>query len=120
MKPYGVWPVISPFNFPFMLANGMASGALITGNTVILKPTSATPLTGLMLYRVYRDAGVPAGAVNFVTGPGSNYENEFTGNRHVAGIAFTGSMDVGMGLYHEFQRGGCIKPVVMESEARTQ
>ena len=48
MKPYGVWPVISPFNFPFMLANGMASGALITGNTVILKPTSASPLTGLM------------------------------------------------------------------------
>ncbi|MGA2198326.1 MAG: aldehyde dehydrogenase family protein [Nitrososphaerales archaeon] len=114
MKPYGVWPVISPFNFPFMLANGMASGALITGNTVILKPTSAAPLTGLMLYRVYRDAGVPAGAVNFVTGPGSNYENEFTGNRHVAGIAFTGSMDVGMRLYHEFQRGACIKPVVME------
>ena len=39
-KPLGVWPVISPFNFPFMLANGMATGALLTGNTVILKPTS--------------------------------------------------------------------------------
>ncbi len=78
MKPYGVWPVISPFNFPFMLANGMASGALITGNTVVLKPTSAAPLTGLMLYHAYRDAGVPAGAVNFVTGPGANYEKEFT------------------------------------------
>ncbi len=61
MKPYGVWPVISPFNFPFMLANGMASGALITGNTVILKPTSAAPLTGLMLYRVYRERGGPGG-----------------------------------------------------------
>jgi 1-pyrroline-5-carboxylate dehydrogenase len=114
MKPYGVWPVISPFNFPFMLANGMASGALITGNTVILKPTSASPLTGLMLYRVYRDAGVPAGAVNFVTGPGANYENEFTKNRHVAGIAFTGSMDVGMRLFREFEKGSCVKPVVME------
>ena len=57
MKPYGVWPVISPFNFPFMLANGMASGALITGNTVVLKPTSAAPLTGLMLYRAYRGRG---------------------------------------------------------------
>ena len=61
MKPYGVWPVISPFNFPFMLANGMASGALITGNTVVMKPTSAAPLTGLMLYRIYRDAGVLRG-----------------------------------------------------------
>ena len=114
MKPYGVWPVISPFNFPFMLANGMASGALITGNTVVLKPTSAAPLTGLMLYRVYRDAGVPAGAVNFVTGPGSNYEDEFTKNRHVSGIAFTGSMDVGMRLFREFEKGSCVKPVVME------
>ena len=115
MKPYGVWPVISPFNFPFMLANGMASGALITGNTVILKPTSAAPLTGLMLYQVYRDAGVPAGVVNFVTGPGSNYEEEFTTNPHVGGLAFTGSMDVGMRLFHEFQQSQpCIKPVVME------
>ena len=115
MKPYGVWPVISPFNFPFMLANGMASGALITGNTVVLKPTSAAALTGLMLYRVYRDAGVPAGAVNFVTGPGANFEKEFTRNPKVGGLAFTGSMVVGMRLYHEFERAQpYIKPVVME------
>jgi 1-pyrroline-5-carboxylate dehydrogenase len=114
MKPYGVWPVVSPFNFPLMLANGMASGALITGNTVVLKPTSAAPLTGLLLYRAYRDAGVPAGAVNFVTGPGANYEEEFTGNRHVAGLAFTGSMDVGMRLFRAFEQGRWVKPVVME------
>ncbi|MDA4137086.1 MAG: aldehyde dehydrogenase family protein [Thaumarchaeota archaeon] len=115
MKPYGVWPVVSPFNFPFMLANGMASGALITGNTVILKPTSAAPLTGLMLYDAYRDGGVPAGAVNFVTGPGSNYEKEFTRDARVGGIAFTGSMSVGLRLYHEFEHSQpCIKPVVME------
>lgn len=114
MKPYGVWPVISPFNFPFMLANGMASGALITGNTVVLKPTSAAPLTGLMLYRAYRDAGVPAGAVNFVTGPGADYEGEFTKNKRVAGLAFTGSMDVGMRLYHGLEQGPWVKPVVME------
>ncbi|MDG6925825.1 MAG: aldehyde dehydrogenase family protein [Nitrososphaerota archaeon] len=115
MKPYGVWPVVSPFNFPFMLANGMSSGALITGNTVVLKPTSAAPLTALMLYNSYRDAGVPAGAVNFVTGPGANYEKEFTRDHRVGGIAFTGSMDVGMRLYREFQENQpCIKPVVME------
>lgn len=115
MKPYGVWPVVSPFNFPFMLANGMASGALITGNTVVMKPTSAAPLTGLMLYQAYRDGGVPAGAINFVTGPGANYEKEFTHNRRVGGIAFTGSLDIGMRLYHEFESSQpCIKPVVME------
>ncbi len=114
-KPLGVWPVISPFNFPFMLANGMASGALLTGNTVILKPTSEAPLTGLMLYKVYRDAGVPPGAVNFVTGPGPNFSSEFTENHDVAGIAFTGSMVVGLELYHEFlSHQPYVKPVMLE------
>ena len=116
MKPYGVWPVISPFNFPFMLANGMASGALIPGNTVVLKPTSAAPLTGLMLYQVYRDAGVPAGAVNFVTGPGSNFEEEFTKNPDVGRDrlhGLDGRRDER--CIHEFQHSQpCIKPVVME------
>ena len=101
-KPLGVWPVISPFNFPFMLASGMALGALITGNSTILKPTSEAPLTGLLLYEVYREAGVPAGVVNFVTGPGGNFEDEFVSNADVAGIAFTGSRDVGMRLYRRF------------------
>ncbi|MDG6902981.1 MAG: aldehyde dehydrogenase family protein, partial [Nitrososphaerota archaeon] len=96
LKPHGVWPIISPFNFPFMLANGMAMGALMTGNSVILKPTSAAPLTGLMLYQLYIDSGVPAGAVNYVTGPGENFEDEFVSNQDVDGIAFTGSRDVGM------------------------
>jgi 1-pyrroline-5-carboxylate dehydrogenase len=114
-KPLGVWPVISPFNFPFMLANGMATGALLTGNTVILKPTSEAPLTGLMLYKVYRDAGVPAGAVNFVTGAGPNFSSEFTENRDVAGITFTGSRAVGLSLYNEFlTHQPYVKPVLME------
>ena len=114
-KPLGVWPVISPFNFPFMLANGMATGALLTGNTVILKPTSEAPLTGLMLYKVYRDAGVPQGAVNFVTGPGPNFSSEFTENPDVAGITFTGSKVVGMGLYREFlTHQPYVKPVLLE------
>ena len=114
-KPMGVWPVISPFNFPFMLANGMASGALITGNSVILKPTSEAPLTGLLLYKVYRDAGVPAGAVNYVTGPGSAFEIEFTSNPSVAGIAFTGSRDVGLQLFRGFlYKQQYPKPMVLE------
>jgi 1-pyrroline-5-carboxylate dehydrogenase len=114
-KPYGVWVVISPFNFPFMLANSMALGALITGNTIVLKPTSEAPLSGLMLYRIYRDAGLPAGAVNYVTGPGANFEEEFTTNPDVAGIAFTGSRDVGMRLYRRFLTSQPYpKPVVVE------
>src|SRR5208283_3213733 len=114
-KPFGVWPVISPFNFPFMLANGMALGALLTGNTIILKPTSEAPLTGLMLYRVFKDAGIPGGAINYVTGPGSNFEREFVSNRDVAGIAFTGSRSVGMTLYQEFlTQQPYPKPIVLE------
>ncbi len=114
-KPLGVWPVISPFNFPFMLANGMTLGALITGNAVILKPTSEAPLTGLMLYNVFHEAGVPSGAINYVTGPGANFEEEFTTNPDVAGIAFTGSKEVGMRLYHKFLSSQpYFKPVVME------
>lgn len=114
-KPLGVWPVISPFNFPFMLASGMALGALITGNSIILKPTSAAPLTGLMLYEVFRDGGVPEGAVNYVTGPGGNFEDEFVTNPDVAGIAFTGSRDVGMRLYRRFLSGQPYpKPILLE------
>lgn len=114
-KPFGVWPVISPFNFPFMLANGMALGALLTGNTVILKPTSEAPLTGLMLYNVFKDAGVLEGAINYITGPGPNFEAEFVSNKDVAGIAFTGSRDVGMRLHREFlTQQPYPKPMVLE------
>ena len=114
-KPYGVWVVISPFNFPFMLANGMALGALITGNTIVLKPTSEAPLTGLMLYRIYHDAGVPNGVVNYVTGPGPEFEEEFTSNPDIAGIAFTGSRDVGLRLHRKFVANQPYpKPMVLE------
>ena len=115
LKPHGVWPVISPFNFPFMLANGMAMGALLTGNSVILKPTSEAPLTGLMLYRLYSDAGVTPGAVNYVTGPGSNFEDEFVSSPDVDGIAFTGSRDVGMRLFRRFHtEQEYPKPILLE------
>jgi 1-pyrroline-5-carboxylate dehydrogenase len=114
-KPYGVWPVISPFNFPFMLASGMALGALITGNSIVLKPTSSSPLSGLMLYEVFRDGGVPMGVVNYVTGPGGNFEEEFSSNPDVAGVAFTGSRDVGMRLYRKFLTGQPYpKPMLLE------
>ena len=114
-KPHGVWPVISPFNFPFMLGNGMALGALITGNSVVLKPTSEAPMTGLMLYHLYVDSGVPPGTVNFVTGPGGNFEDEFVSNPDVAGIAFTGSKDVGMRLFRRFHTEQLYpKPILLE------
>ena len=63
LRPYGVWAVISPFNFPMALAGGPSSGALVAGNTVVFKPAHQGALLGCKLYEVYRDAGVPAGRV---------------------------------------------------------
>lgn len=102
LRPFGAWAVISPFNFPLALATTMIAGALTTGNTVVFKPTSEAPFTGLKLYEVLVEAGVPGGVINFVTGPGSSFGAEFASNPLVAGIAFTGSRDVGTQLYKEF------------------
>ena len=70
LRPFGVWAVLAPFNFPHALSAGMSSGALVAGNTVVFKPASATPLAGYELARCYIDAGVPAGVFNFITGSG--------------------------------------------------
>jgi 1-pyrroline-5-carboxylate dehydrogenase len=112
-RPYGVWAVVSPFNFPLMLGNGMMQGALITGNTVVWKPTSEAPLTALEAYRLYVDAGFPEGVINVVTGPGEEFEDVFV--RGADGIAFTGSMDVGMRLYRKLAAESAYpKPMVSE------
>lgn len=118
-KPYGVWVVISPFNFPLMLSSGMCLGALLTGNTVVMKPASDTPFGVLWLYRLYREAGVPAGAINYLTGPGNVFEDEIVTNKDVAGIAFTGSREVGMRLYRRFTSSQPYpKPIVLETGSK--
>src|SRR5205823_11586453 len=85
MKPYGVWGVISPFNFPMALAAGPMGGALVAGNTVVFKPSSAGVFTGLKLYEVFADAGLPAGAVHFLPGPGPVVGDEIVHNPDVSG-----------------------------------
>src|SRR5206468_4527574 len=71
LRPYGVWAVISPFNFPLALAAGPSGGALAAGNTIVLKPASATPLLSYEFWDIANKAGIPAGVFNFVTGGGS-------------------------------------------------
>ena len=102
LKPYGVWAVVAPFNFPLALATGMAAGALVAGNTIVFKPASDTPWSGLRLYEVLRDAGVPPGVFNFITGPGHTAGNELITNSDVDGFIFTGSKEVGLKIYHHF------------------
>ncbi|HET6380334.1 MAG TPA: aldehyde dehydrogenase family protein [candidate division Zixibacteria bacterium] len=104
LKPHGVWAVISPFNFPMALAGGPAAGALIAGNTVVMKPSSDAPLLAWHFVNVLREVGVPAGVANLVTGPGETVGAELEENPGIDGMVFTGSYEVGMKLYRGFTR----------------
>src|SRR5439155_26257635 len=87
LRPYGAFAVVSPFNFPMALAAGMAGGALVGGNTIVFKPSSEAPLTGLRLYEILTEAGVPAGALQFLTGRGGELADAFLDDR-LDGIVF--------------------------------
>jgi 1-pyrroline-5-carboxylate dehydrogenase len=113
LRPYGVWTVISPFNFPMALAGGPSIGALLTGNTVVLKPSNAGALTGLEFARILGEAGLPSGAFHVLTGSGTKVGNTLVNHPDVAGITFTGSYEVGMGIYKGFARD-FPKPTVVE------
>jgi 1-pyrroline-5-carboxylate dehydrogenase len=102
LRPFGVWAVLAPFNFPHALSAGMSSGALVAGNTVVYKPASATPISGYELARCYIDAGVPTGVFNFVTGSGGVVGEALTQHEDVDGVIFTGSKEVGLDLFREF------------------
>ncbi len=112
LKPYGVWAVISPFNFPMALAAGPAGGALVAGNTVVLKPSPQGSFTGYKLYECLRDAGLPAGVFHFLPG-GDEVGKLVVAHEDVDGITFTGSYAVGMKIYKEFSKG-VPRPAVCE------
>ncbi|MGC8629144.1 MAG: aldehyde dehydrogenase family protein [Candidatus Micrarchaeia archaeon] len=117
MKPYGVFGVIAPFNFPISISVGMSTGALLTGNTVVFKPSSTdnmSMLTGLEIYKIFSEAGVPNGVFNYITGPGSEVGDELVINKKVSGIVFTGSHAVGMGMMKKVYDLGLQKVFVVE------
>ena len=96
--PLGAGVVIPPWNFPCAIAMGMTAAAIVTGNTVILKPSSDAPLTSWMIYEVLEEAGVPPGVLNFLTGPGGAIGDALVEHPQVRFVAFTGSMPVGIGI----------------------
>lgn len=114
LKPYGVWVVISPFNFPTALSGGPAGNALVAGNTVVMKPASDVSWGAALLVDCAREVGVPDGVLNFVTGPGSSLGNALTDNPDVAGITFTGSMEVGMSIFRKFAARDYVHPTILE------
>lgn len=102
LRPFGVFACIAPFNFPLALSAGMSSAALVAGNTILYKPAEETPWTGLKLYEIYRDAGIPAGVFNLVQGHGHLIGDAIWRHPGIDGVVFTGSKEVGMRIFAEF------------------
>jgi acyl-CoA reductase-like NAD-dependent aldehyde dehydrogenase len=114
MKPHGAWVVIAPFNFPFALAGGPVGAALVAGNTVVFKTASDTAWSGWLLLEAFRDAGLPEGVVNYVSGPGPAIGAALVESPDVAGITFTGSYEVGMEIVRAFAGGRWPRPCIAE------
>ncbi|HYK83598.1 MAG TPA: aldehyde dehydrogenase family protein [Gemmatimonadales bacterium] len=113
LRPYGVFACIAPFNFPLALSTGMSAAALVAGNAVVYKPAEDTPWTGLRLYEVYRDAGLPAGVFNYLSGTGAVAGDALWRHPDVDGVVFTGSKAVGMQIFRGLA-AGWVKPCLLE------
>src|SRR5882672_1590737 len=113
LRAYGVFACIAPFNFPLALSTGMSSAALVAGNAVVYKPAEDAPWTGLELHAAYRDAGLPAGLFNYLSGHGSEVGEALWRHPQIDGVVFTGSKDVGMRIYHGLSTRW-IKPCLLE------
>jgi acyl-CoA reductase-like NAD-dependent aldehyde dehydrogenase len=114
LKPYGVWAVIAPFNYPLALAGGPVAAALVTGNTVVLKGASDTPWAGRLLADCIRDAGIPPGVFNYVIGSGSVVGEALITHPDLAGATFTGSFDVGTRILRALASGPWPRPCIAE------
>ena len=114
LKPHGVWGVIAPFNFPLALAGGPTAAALVTGNTVVVKGATDTPWAARLLADCIRDAGYPPGVCNLIAGSGAEAGEALVGHPDLAGITFTGSYAVGMGLSRRMVAGPWPRPCIAE------
>jgi len=99
--PLGVGVIIPPWNFPSAILTGMTSSALVTGNTAILKPASDTPVVGAKIAQILNGTGLPDGVLNFVPGHGGTIGEALVVNPLTRFISFTGSMEVGKGIYEK-------------------
>ena len=97
--PLGVGLIVPPWNFPLAILCGMTVGAIVAGNTVLLKPSSLTPVIGAMLMEALEEAGLPPGVVNFIPGPGGEVGEYLIGHPRLRFVSFTGSREVGSHIY---------------------
>lgn len=112
LRPYGVFGVIAPFNFPLAISITMTVGALLTGNTVVYKPSALTPACGEAFAQLLADVGLPNGAFNLVQGGAGT--GRALADSAVNGLAFTGSADVGLDLVARLTRPPSVRPVIAE------
>lgn len=113
LRPYGVFAVIAPFNFPVALSIGMVAGALLGGNAVVFKPSPECQLTGLMIAETLKKAGLPDGVFSVVLG-GADVGELLTKDAGIDGVAFTGSHNTGMGIFRHMAVQPWMKPVIAE------
>jgi 1-pyrroline-5-carboxylate dehydrogenase len=99
--PLGIGVVIPPWNFPNAIMTGMTSAAVVAGNAAILKPTSTSPWVAYKLAELFYQQDLPAGVLNFLTGPGRLAGNYLVEHPQTRFIAFTGSMEVGLGIFEK-------------------
>jgi 1-pyrroline-5-carboxylate dehydrogenase len=99
--PLGVGAVIPPWNFPFAIMAGMTAASIVTGNTVILKPSSDSPTIAAKFVEVLEEAGLPGGVVNFCPGSGATFGNTIVEHPKTRFIAFTGSKAVGLDIHEQ-------------------
>ena len=105
--PLGVGAVIPPWNFPGAIMGGMTMAAIVTGNTILLKPASTSPVIAAKFVEMLEEVGVPAGVVNFIPGPGSKIGDLIVDHPRIRFIAFTGSKEVGIRI---FERAAKVHP----------
>ena len=114
LRPYGVFSVIAPFNFPMALGAGMASAAILGGNAVVFKPSDDAPGTAHELYLAFRDAGLPEGLFQVLYGKGAAIGEAMTKHPMCDGVAFTGSKKIGMSIIQTMHSGRYAKPALVE------
>ncbi len=114
LKPYGVWAVIAPFNFPVALAGAPIAAALVTGNTAVFKVAANTAWSGRLLMDAFEDAGIPPGVLSYITGNGSVVGEALVRHPGISGATFTGSHEVGMGILRHFAAGPRPRPCIAE------
>jgi 1-pyrroline-5-carboxylate dehydrogenase len=111
-RPYGVFGIIAPFNFPLAIPVTMLVSALLTGNTVVFKPSALTPACGDLVFDLFQSAGVPDGVLCLIQGDGDT--GSLLAESAVDGIGFTGSAEVGLSLVAKLSQPPFVRPVIAE------